>query len=263
MAKKAATWTNSALLFNTPFSFSSLQGRASLMSTQDSEHASKDEEKSEASGNAEAGDNLGSPQDSEHASKGEEKFAVSEKIETGDEHSLQGEIEKLTNALKEEKEKAEEYLNRLKYLQADFINYQKKTKKELEEATKLGSERLIVRLLDVMDDLERALEVAEKTEQNSSLVKGVAMVLKEFRDILRQEGVTTIEATGKPFNPNLHEAVMQVESAELEDNTIVEELRKGYLFSEKVIRPSMVKVVKSQPKFEDKKENLGDNQNLK
>ena len=205
----------------------------------------------------------GPTQDSQQASEGEEKSEASQTTQTQEASPLQDEIERLTKALKEEKEKAEEYLNRLKYLQADFINYQKKIKKELEEAAKLGSERLIIRLLDVMDDLERAIEVAEKTEKNSSLVKGVEMVLKEFQDILKHEGVTGIEATGKPFNPNLHEAVVHVESAELEENTIVEELRKGYLFNEKVIRPSMVKIAKSQPKFENKKENSEKNGDVK
>lgn len=153
---------------------------------------------------------------------------------------------KLQDELDKEKQRADEYINRLKYLQAEFQNYQTKMRKEIEEASKHGAIRLFTRLLDVVDDLERAVESAGKTIENKPLVEGVNMVLRGLKDILRQEGVMSIEAMGKPFNPMYHEAVSQVESKEYEDNTVVEEIRRGYTFNNRVIRPSLVRVAKSE-----------------
>ncbi|MFQ5998383.1 MAG: nucleotide exchange factor GrpE [Candidatus Bathyarchaeia archaeon] len=154
------------------------------------------------------------------------------------------EADEVKNALREAQEKSAEYLNRLKYLQADFLNYQKRVKKDIEEAYTIGAERLMGKLLGVVDDLERAVE-ATKSEKTNPLSEGVQMVMKELSEILRQEGVTPIEAVGKPFNPNMHEVVLQVETNDHEDNTILEELRKGYKLNDRVIRTSIVKVSKS------------------
>ncbi len=166
--------------------------------------------------------------------------------EESEERKLEEEFETLKKALEEERKKSDEYLTRLKYLQADFENYQKRVKKEMEEAIKFGSEQLIIKLLNVMDNLELALKAAKETNDKEALTKGVEITLKGLQEILKEEGLVSIDAVGKPFDPNLHEAVEQVKTNDSPDNIVVEELRKGYVLRGKVVRPSLVKVSKSK-----------------
>jgi len=151
---------------------------------------------------------------------------------------------KLKEALEQEKAKADEYLNRLKYLQADFENYQKRVEREREELLKRGNEELIMKLLSVVDDLERAVEAGKSSSDKEVLVSGVEMVLKQFQAALAEEGLSQIEAVGKPLDPELHEAVSTVETDQCPENIIVRVLRKGYSLNGKVIRPSVVEVAK-------------------
>ena len=148
---------------------------------------------------------------------------------------------KLKEALEREKERAEGYLNRLRYLQAGFENYQKR---EQEELVKRGSKKLIVKLLSVLDDLERAIEAGNSSSDKEALVSGVEMVLKELQATLAQEGLSQIEAVGKPLNPEFHEAIAAAETDQHPENIIVRVLRKGYSLNGKVIRPSIVEVAK-------------------
>ena len=167
-----------------------------------------------------------------------------EKVERGVSTLRFFEAGKLKEAIEREKERADEYLNRLKYLQADFENYQKRVKREQEELVKRGSEQLIVKLLSVVDDLERAIEAGKNSSDKEALVSGVEMVLKELQATLAEEGLSQIEAVGKPLNPELHEAIATVETDQYPENIIVRVLRKGYSLNGKVIRPSMVEVAK-------------------
>jgi len=137
-------------------------------------------------------------------------------------------------------------LNRLKYLQADFENYQKRVKREQEELVKHGSEQLIVKLLGVVDDMERAIEASKSSSDKEVLVSGVQMVLKQLQATLAEEGLSQIEAVGKPLDPELHEAIATVETDQYPENIIVRVLRKGYSLNGKVIRPSMVEVAKKR-----------------
>ncbi len=171
--------------------------------------------------------------------KEEESTGENEKIK-----NLKREVEELKKALEEERKKAEDYLIRLKYLQADFENYQKRVKKEIEEAVRLEVEKLILKLLNVLDNLELALKIGRETNNKEALVKGVELTLNGLKEALKEEGLVGIEALGKPFDPNLHEAVEQIQTNNPPDNIVVEELRKGYILRGKVIRPSMVKVAR-------------------
>ena len=137
-------------------------------------------------------------------------------------------------------------MNRLKYLQADFENYQKRVKREQEELVKHGSEQLIVKLLGVVDDMERAIEASKSSSDKEVLVSGVQMVLKQLQATLAEEGLSQIEAVGKPLDPELHEAIATVETDQYPENIIVRVLRKGYSLNGKVIRPSMVEVAKKR-----------------
>lgn len=152
------------------------------------------------------------------------------------------EVKKLQKALVEEKEKSKEYLNRLKYLQADFENYRKRVDKEIYEVARISNEKLIVNLLGIIDELELALRSGQETENKQALLEGVQMTLKKLYATLGQEGLARIETIGKPFDPKLHEVVTRVPAEEYEKHVIVEEIRTGYMFRDKVIRPSLVKI---------------------
>ncbi|QNB46161.1 nucleotide exchange factor GrpE [Thermanaerosceptrum fracticalcis] len=141
----------------------------------------------------------------------------------------------------------EELKERILRLHADFDNYRKRTNKEKEEWFQYASQGVVINLLPVLDNLERALgSMEQQVEDKQGLMAGVNMIYRQLMDVLQREGLQPIEALGRLFDPLLHEAIMQVPVEEgQEDNLIVEELRKGYRFKDKVIRPTMVKVAKN------------------
>ena len=151
-------------------------------------------------------------------------------------------LEKLTHALVEEKKRSEECLTRLKYMQADFENYRKRTDRQMEEIRKYSNERIIVQLLDVVDELEMAIKSACSTNSRETLTEGVEMTLSKLKKVLEKEGVSPIDCLGKPFDSSKHDAVSKVEKDDVKGCTVIEEIRKGYNMKEKVIRPSVVKV---------------------
>ena len=147
--------------------------------------------------------------------------------------------------LKEDAEKAKEYGDKLLRFQADFDNSRKRLEKEKQDFVKFANEGIILELLNILDDLERTVSLAEEHKQDvSSFLKGVEMILAHLYEMLKEYGVKPIEAEGKVFDPHLHEALMQVENKELPEHTVVEELQKGYMLNERVIRTSKVKVSK-------------------
>ena len=148
-----------------------------------------------------------------------------------------------TKLLEVEKRRSEDYLTRLKYLQADFENFKKRSDRQIEEAKKYCTERLITQLLDVQDELEMALKTAQTADSAKLLIEGVQMTLKKLRKVLEQEGVSPIECeAGNVFNPACHHAVSAAERDDVEACVVTEEVRKGYKMKDKVIRPSIVKV---------------------
>jgi molecular chaperone GrpE len=149
---------------------------------------------------------------------------------------------KLKKALEEEREKSNDYLNRLKYLQADFENYRKRVEKEILETAQVSIERLVINLLNVIDELELAIHSGRETENKQALLEGVEMILKKMRTILGQEGLAKIEAVGKSYDPKLHEVLMKVPTKDHDENVVIEEVRTGYILNDKVIRPSIVKI---------------------
>jgi molecular chaperone GrpE len=159
--------------------------------------------------------------------------------------------------LEAEKKRSQEYLTRLKYLQADLENLKKRYNRQIEEAKKYCTELLVTQLLDVQDELELALKTAESAKSAQPLIDGVQMTLKKLKKVLEQEGVSPIECeTGKVFNPACHNAVSAVERDDVEACVVAEEVRKGYMMKDKVIRPSIVKVaVKSSKSSKEKEKN--------
>lgn len=147
--------------------------------------------------------------------------------------------------LKEEADKAKEYWDRILRQQADFDNLRKRLEREKQDFVKFANEGLISELLNVLDDLERTVELAQTKHQDlSAFLKGVEMILAHLYELLKEYGVKPIEAEGKTFDPNCHEALMQVEDENFPEHTIVEELQKGYLLNDRVIRTAKVKVSK-------------------
>lgn len=149
--------------------------------------------------------------------------------------------------LKEEADIAREHWERLLRLQADFENTRKRLEREKQDFVKFANEGIISELLNVLDDLERTVELAqEKHEDLPAFLKGVEIILAHLYEMLKEYGVKPIDSQGKLFDPHLHEALMQVENKDLPENTVVEELQKGYLLNDRVIRTAKVKVSKKK-----------------
>jgi molecular chaperone GrpE len=165
--------------------------------------------------------------------------------------------EKLEKALEAEKERSEDYLTQLKYARADIENLKKRFDQKLKDAEKYSNERIITELLDVVDELELAVGSARSSDSAEVLVQGVEMTLKKLRKIFESEGVFPIKSVGEPFDPLKHNAVAKTEKEGVEGCTVVEEIRKGYTLREKVIRPSMVKVV-VQPTKSQEEDNINE-----
>ena len=169
----------------------------------------------------------------------------------------------LEKQLDVEKKRSEEYLNRLRYLQADFDNLKKRCDRQLTEAKSYATERLVLELLDVVDELELAVKTGQTAEPESQLLVGVQMTLKKFRKVLEQEGVSPIECEGQVFDPTTHNAVEKIEREGVKGCIVGEEVRKGYVMKGKVIRPSIVKVEvppsqssKSQTENQERRRNI-------
>ncbi len=147
--------------------------------------------------------------------------------------------------LKEEADKAKVYWDRLLRLQADFDNTRKRLDREKQDFVKFANEGIILELLNILDDLERTLELAESKHQDlPAFLKGVEMILSHLYEMLKEYGIKPIEAQGKLFDPNYHEALRQAENKDVPEHTILEELQKGYLLNDRVIRTAKVKVSK-------------------
>ncbi|ANX12966.1 nucleotide exchange factor GrpE [Fictibacillus arsenicus] len=127
-------------------------------------------------------------------------------------------------------------------LQADYDNFRRRTREEQAASLKYKSQSLLEQLLPALDNFERALKTEATNEQTQTLIQGMEMVYRQLADALKQEGLTEVPTVGEKFDPNMHQAVMQVEDSEYESNTVIEELQKGYMLKDRVIRPAMVKV---------------------
>ncbi|WP_128102923.1 nucleotide exchange factor GrpE [Paenibacillus sp. DCT19] len=137
---------------------------------------------------------------------------------------------------------AEEHQQRFVRAQADFDNFRRRTQKEKEELAKYASMKLITELVPVIDNFERAMATVPEGTESESFSKGIQMIFRQLESVLNNEGLTAMETVGQPFNPEFHQAIMQVESDEYEEGTVVEEVQKGYMLKDKVLRPAMVKV---------------------
>jgi molecular chaperone GrpE len=199
------------------------------------------------------------------------KINLAELLNNKDEEleKRESKYKKIKKELAQKEENEKYYKEQLIRMQADFENYKKREEKKKKEFIEFANKDLIYRLLSVVDNLERAASYSKNEEHKpESIREGLESILKEFRKILEQEGVSHIKAVGEKFDPYCHEAIMQVESEKYPEDTVIEEITKGYYLKSQVIRPSVVKVSKGQAETEktseeDDIENSTNNNNNK
>jgi molecular chaperone GrpE len=167
-------------------------------------------------------------------------------------------IEELQKQVEEFKSKADEYLDQWRRTAADFSNYRKLVAKEKEDLTQTANAVLLASLLPILDDFERAFKVIPDHLEKLTWVEGIALIYRKLQAVMEQAGVKPIEAEGKQFDPRLHEAITHEEVEGFEDGQVIEEVQKGYMLGDKVLRPSMVRVAKKPQKPAEKTEEQAD-----
>jgi molecular chaperone GrpE len=152
------------------------------------------------------------------------------------------EIENLKNELNEMRTKADEYLDGWQRARADFANYKKRVERDQAQVYQMAVGSIVKRYLEVLDDLERALNNRPASGEGATWAEGIELVYRKLLAILEAEGVKQMDADGQFFDPNLHEAISQENSPEHESGQIIEVIKQGYLLGERVIRPALVRV---------------------
>ncbi len=157
------------------------------------------------------------------------------------------ELSRLIKQLQAKEQEAKEHYDARLRLQAEFDNFKKRKEKENSDFRKYANESLIQDILPIVDDFERAIAAAEQTHKLEDFLKGVELIFSKFLDVLQKKGVKEIEAAeGQPFNPEIHEAVTQIETDDVEEGTIVQVFQKGYYLHDRVIRAPKVGVAKKK-----------------
>jgi molecular chaperone GrpE len=165
---------------------------------------------------------------------------VEEDLET-----LRAELQSVKNELRKAKESSENSLNKMRYLVADFDNYRKQMEKQLASKAESIKAELLLKFLNIRDDYLRALSVARQSKSEQVVViEGLEGILRNIDSLLASEGVREIEAVGTPFDPNVHDAIAYSARDDLPENTVTAEIRKGYMLSSRVLRPSLVEISK-------------------
>ena len=175
-----------------------------------------------------------------------------EQTESQAEETVEGTTETSEQEVSEEEQheekdpkdaKIEELNDRLVRNMAEFDNFRKRSEKEKAQMFEIGAKSIIEKILPVIDNFERGLGTVSEEEKESAFVQGIEQIYKQFLTALDEAGVKPIEAVGKEFNPDFHNAVMHGEDENYGENTISDEFQKGYMYKESVVRHSMVKVM--------------------
>lgn len=174
--------------------------------------------------------------------KTEDQLAAEKNIEPGSDAVEKSEIEILQEELQKKTEEAQKHYDQYLRSLAEVENMRKRTQREKEEYIKYAHVSIIKKLLPIIDDLNRGIKAAGQSKDFETLHKGVEMTAKNLQELLKNEGVSAIDCLGKPFDPQYHEPLMVEPSHEHPENTVIEELSKGYTLHDRVIRPSLVKV---------------------
>jgi molecular chaperone GrpE len=194
----------------------------------------------------------------DHNQKGSEKKDEEDLIETlGEEihyhldeerQQKEKEIGELKKKLEEKEKEIKEHHDRLLRLAADFENYKKRAAREKEEWAKFANEDLLRAILPFIDNLERAVNHAQKVSDTGVLIEGVRLTIQQILQSLNKFGLSSFQSVGKPFDPTVHEAMLVVETDKHEPNQVVEEFQKGYLLNDRLLRPATVSVSKPPEK---------------
>jgi molecular chaperone GrpE len=203
---------------------------------EESEQTAETEETEET---AETGETDEAPSTEENQ---EESEAGEDAEETGDK-KLFKKKQKADKKQEAMKEKIDELEDRVKRQMAEFENFRKRTEKEKTAMFETGAKSVIEKILPVVDNFERGLAAIPEEEKGTAFAEGMEMIYKQLMEELAKMEVKPIEAVGEPFNPDFHNAVMQVESEEYESGVVAQELQKGYTYRDSVVRHSMVAVV--------------------
>jgi molecular chaperone GrpE len=172
--------------------------------------------------------------------------AESEQSPPAETAAPQGELEALRAELEQARARAAEYLDGWQRARAEFANYKRRVEAEREELRRSSNQALLLKLLPVVDDFERAFQTFPPELKDMPWIDGMRMIQRKLHGILEGENVTPIAAAGQPFDPLWHEAVMQEETTQYPDDTVMEELQRGYMLGERVLRPARVKVASNR-----------------
>lgn len=153
-----------------------------------------------------------------------------------------------TESLKQEAGKAKEYLDQLLRLKADFENTKKRLERDKQDAIKYANEKLLLEILPIVDNLDRAMASLDEGHDPEKVKKGLHIAQGELHEVLLEHGVQVVKSVGEAFDPNMHEAVAVVESDEKEEGTVLDEIQKGYLLNGRLIRPSKVRITQKKLK---------------
>ena len=179
---------------------------------------------------------------STHKTRAQERI---EAIETPSVTQLMERVADLEAALEVARTEAAENLTGMQRIAADFQNYKRRTEQEREATLGLANESLLRKVITIADDFDRAIEAMPAPLSQDGWVQGIAAIDRKLRTLLDSEGVTPIEAIGRPFDPREHEAIAHVETNEAADETVVGEIQRGYRIRDRVLRPSLVAVAKN------------------
>ncbi len=177
------------------------------------------------------------PQDDETSVSDEAQEA-----EASPEEEKKGFFKKKEKKKDKKDEQIEDLTDRLKRQMAEFENFRKRTEKEKSQMYDMGAKGIIEKILPVIDNFERGLYAVPEEEMEDPFVDGMNKIYKQMMTVLEEAGVKPIEARGQEFNPDFHNAVMHIEDEDLGENMVAEELQKGYMYHDSVVRHSMVKV---------------------
>jgi molecular chaperone GrpE len=180
----------------------------------------------------------------EEEQNGNDELDVGRPADNDDKLDNKVELFQLREDLRKARDSADDSLNKLRYMVADFDNYRKQTEKQVSSKIEASKAEILLKFLNIRDDYLRALNMIKHDKPDAVIIEGLQGILKNFDNLLSSEGVVEIESVGTPFDPNIHDALNFSYSDRLPENTVTNEIRKGYMYNNKVLRPSLVEISK-------------------
>lgn len=180
----------------------------------------------------------------EEKQNGYDELDVGRPADNDDKLDNKVELFQLREDLRKARDSADDSLNKLRYMVADFDNYRKQTEKQVSSKIEASRAEILLKFLNIRDDYLRALNIIKHDKPDAVIIEGLQGILKNFDNLLSSEGVVEIESVGTPFDPNIHDALNFSYSDRLPENTVTNEIRKGFMYNNKVLRPSLVEISK-------------------